>query len=864
MGLGSCGVKRNNLISRKYHSTTTLFNYLYNGEVVYRDAVKGVNAAYRVPPEGYIPIWYAGSEEDSKTFGANFEKAIEKAETALQKHNQKDNKWFDELRFLIGRSWFYKRNYLLAIKNFEHIIKTWPESKIIPDVYLWMVKTHYMDGNSTTALQLLEEKVGKTPLKKRQLGELALVKAQVLLDEKNYEEVIRTLNSNQKVIKGANNRARVHFLLGQLYQDQKSMTRSYENYKIVSKLNTDYELIFNAKIAMAKLLIDGQKGDAQNVQLRRMLKRMLRDEKNADYLDRVYYEIAMLDLKTGDKPAAIGNLKNSVANNTGNIRQKALSYYRIGQIYFYDLKDFKNAQVYFDSASTSITRDAPEYREISMISSTLKEFVGFMNVIELQDSLLRLSKLSDQELDKYVDKVIEEERRRKEAEEAAQLEALNALNDPNVFNQMGDQGRNRPAGFYFDSPDQVNSGRMRFEQTWGNRKLEDNWRRKNKTLVVEEGAGQPTEVVEVTEEDVKKYGSKEKAKMVKMVPRSSEDIAEAQQKLIEAMYGLGQVYSVKLNQPDSSIAVHTRLVGRFPESEFALKARYAMFKVHKGRGEEDLAEDQKYAICSKAPASKYCRLCKGEVIVDETKEGFENFQSAYKALLETYSAKDYRTCLDFSDFIKANFPTDDGLAEVLMIRGKSFGYLGQRDSLKQVYVYIKNNYPDSDVTPEVIRTLAMLEGGPRTDLGQEIPKDNKSNSGAADPRLAGFTSETKNNEKVYVIMFIKKDKITNSDLQIRLNDFNNRFFADNKLNTSIFLYKELHMPYISQFDGFRSALDYISSIPKDTNLDELFTLDNERLMVISPANFRVAYGKKRMEDYAYYYETVLIPMMEGK
>ena len=108
-----------------------MFNYLYNGEVVYKEGVSQINAAYRIPPEGYVPVWYAGSEADSKAYGSNFESAIEKAEVALQKHNQKDNKWFDELRFLIGRSWFYKRNYVLALKNFEYVIKTWPDSKIV-------------------------------------------------------------------------------------------------------------------------------------------------------------------------------------------------------------------------------------------------------------------------------------------------------------------------------------------------------------------------------------------------------------------------------------------------------------------------------------------------------------------------------------------------------------------------------------------------------------------------------------------------------------------------------------------------------------------------------------------------------------
>lgn len=867
MVLTSCGVKRNNIIARKYHNTTTLFNYLYNGEVVYKEGVKQVNGAYIVPPEGYIPVWFAGTEEQAKTFGSNFEKAIEKAEVALQKHNHKDNHYFDDLRFLIGRCWFYKRNYTLAIKNFEYVIKTYPDSKIIPDVYLWMVKAHFMDDNGTMATKILEEKLSKLPLKKRHYGELALLKAQMQLEEGKYEEVVRTLNSSKESIRGATNKARAHYLLGQIYQDQKSTSRSYENYKIVTKLNTDYELIFNARLNMAKLMINSQDGTADNAKLRRLLKKMLRDEKNVDYKDRVYYEIAMLDIKTGNRPAAIENLKYSIAANTGNLRQKALSYYKVGQIYFYDLKDFPKAQVYFDSASVAITRDAPEYREISTISATLKEFVGFSKTIVLQDSLLRLSKLSDKALDSYVDGVIAAEKKRKEEEDAKQLEELNRLNDPNLFNQAEQSGPAKRGGdFYFDTPDLVNAGRVDFEQKWGPRKNEDNWRRKTKAIIMgdvaEEGGDGPTEV---NPEDIEKYGSKEKARMIKMVPRTDEERDAAEAKLVEAMYGLGQVYGTKLNIPDSALAVYNRLITRFPDADYALKSQYAVYVIYKDKGETAAAQEMAGKICTKYPTSRYCRYCKGEKYEEESKSMFEDFASAYAALMETYQRKDYATCMDFSNFIATTFPESNGMPEVLMIRGKAFGYTGQRDSLKSIYTFIKANFPDSDVIPEVTRTLQLMDGaksgdsntggpGPRP-VGPGFPSSN------LDPRYNGFIPDVKAGEKVFVVMLIKKEKIANDKLQIKLNDFHTKFFQANRLNVSVLLYKnDYHLPYITQFDDWKAAMAYIRSASQEEEISTLFTQPEEKMLVISAANFRTAYGKKRLEDYVLYYENVLLQL----
>lgn len=861
MWISSCGTRRNNIVSRSFHNTTSLYNYQYNSTLKLKEGVGKINAAYRVPPEGYIPVWFAGTDEDVKANTSTFDNAIEICEIALQKHNQKDNKWIDNFRYNIGRAWFYKKNYILALSNFEFVLKKYPDSKLVPLVYMWMAKTHYMDDNNTQAMKILDEHLKHIQLKKREMGELALVRAQVLLDQGNIEEVQRTLNANKPYIKGANNRARVNYLLGQIYQKQEQNTKAYNSYKAVTKINTDYELIFNAKLNMAKLLIADQDGD--NEKLMRLLKKMLKDEKNVDYRDRVYYEIAMLYLKMDKKKTAIRNLKYGIAASTNNQRQKALSYYKVGQIYFYDLKDFPKAQVYFDSASTTINPEAPEYREISTISATLKEYIGHVNTIHLQDSLLSLSKMSDQALENYVDDLLEEQARRKEEEEQRQLDEMNALNDPNLFNQFGENSKKGGSGFYFDSPDQVNAGKAKFEQVWGSRKNEDNWRRKNKALQVT--SNDTVAVVQVSEEEVQKYGSAEKARMIKNVPRTDQAIAEANDKVEAALYGLAQVYHNKLNILDSAVVVYNRLVTRYPDSEYSLKSRYALFKIHQGLDQDDLANEQKRKICQLAPNSRYCKFCNNEAFEDQSKESMENFASAYKALLETFRKRDWNTCIDFSNFIISQFPEDQGLAEVYMIRGKSYGSMGQRDSLVSIYKFTRTNYPDSDVIPEVNRTLAHLsgekgdapKGDEKTDSNDETPSDGN------DPRFAGFEPGRKQHEKVYVLLMVKKEKLQSNELQQKVNHFNSQYFAEKRLNVSVFLYQnQFHMPYISQFDTEKEALNYIVSLRKDMELSTLFTEESERAAFISPANFRTAYGKKRMEDYFLYYEDVLLPTVK--
>lgn len=862
IALTSCGVKRNNFVAKKFHNTTTFFNYLYNGELRWQEGVDQINAAYRIPPEGYIEIVYSGNETDAKAFANNFEQAIEKAEIALQKHNQKDNHWLDECRFLIGRSWYYKRNYFLAIKNFEFVIQEWPDSKIIPDVYLWLVKTHYMDGNNMKALKLIEENVNKLELSKRQKGEKALIQAQVLLDQGEYDEVIRVLNRHKKNIKGKNNKARVYYLMGQIYSDQGNYPKAYEAFKKVTKTNTDYELIFNSKLNIARNFIAEDGESEGTAKLVRYLKKMLRDEKNYDYQDQIYYEMAMVFYKQNNYAQAIENLKSSIQVNTDNQRQKAISYYKTGQIYFYDLKDFTQAGLYFDSASTAINQDAPEYAEISAISNTLKEYLGYVTTIATNDSLLDLSRLTDSQLEARIDKILEEKQRREEEEAAAQLEELNKLNDPNLFNN---QNKGKSA-FYFDEPDQVNAGRAAFQSYWGNRRNEDNWRRKNKQSLATTNETTDDTAQGVTTADIEKYGSAEKAKMIKNVPRDDEDIDKLKDEIANALYGLGQVYENKLFILDSAVSNYKRLIRRYPENEFSLKGRYALYRLYKDKYEmPGKAAEIEKEICGKYPDSRYCRMIQTGEIISEDDPNFESFMSAYNALFTTYQNKDYSTSLNFSGFITGQYPGAPGLAEVYYIKGKSHGYLGQTDSLKATYEFIKLNYPEADVTPEVIRTLAFLNGEDPNEVKGGTPLPD-SNDFFSQDNLAykGFTQKRKPNEKLFIIMLVGKDKIKSNELQQKMNDFNKKYYQEKRLNVSVFLYKnQFHLPYISQFQNENDALDYITNAVKEPEIGELLKGENEKMVFITPGNFRVAYGKKRFEDYFLFYENVVLKSLDG-
>jgi len=859
--LVSCGSQRKNVVSKGYHNTTSLFNWLYNGELAWQEGVNSINAGFKVPSEGFIPVIYFGTPEDAKTAEGSFDKAIEKSEVVLIKHP--NSRYIRNARFLIGRSLFYKSSYFLAIQNLEWVINEHPKAPIVPDCHIWLARTYYFNDRPTTAQKMIDEKIKKYDLNNRQKGELALLQVTIEMDNEQYDNATKILERSIRIQKGRLNRARVNFLLGQLYMKQGKMARAFVHFKTVTRINTDYELIFNAKLLAIRLSShDVQEGVDPEARMRRMLNRMLRDEKNLDYKDQIHYEIALIDFGKGEFASALTSLQKSVNTSTKNIRQKALSHYKAGQIYFYNLKEFTLAQAKFDSASTLISKNDPEYKEIVTVGKTLKEYVNLVNTIHYQDSMIWLAGMSHNQLAKQIDLVIAEEKRREDEAKIKQQISMIEESDPGFNNQFNTQNNQQSAGsgFYFNNMEQVSSGRIEFQAKWGDRKNEDDWRRKFKALQLSNLEEKEEEKENIDSNLVATYGNK--AKYYKDVPTSAEEIEAAHAKVRAALFSLGQLFDKKLELPDSAIATFEKLVARYPASDDALKARFALYNLY-SKVDPYKADEQKSYICGKNPHSIYCKLIKGENVEAELNEHLKKYETAYAALWPTYQKKDYETVISFANFIVDRFPDNPDIARVKYIKGLSYGETGNLDSLKSVFSSISSNYPDHEVTPIVIKTLSKLGMVSDDEGSSKIEEKKKAIDASSNTKYAGFEAAIKPSEKLFVVMLIRKDAISNNQLKTKLTDFNNAKFNSNNLTASIFFYKdERHLGYISQFNSVKEAMMYIDFAQKDPGLSPLLSNEGDMIVFVTPGNFKVAYQQKRFEDYNEFYQEVILPSVE--
>ena len=145
--LGSCSRKKDKFLNKKFHSTTTKYNYLYNGNNL---LIQGIDQANSDLTENFwelIPIEKFDLKKinEKEKEQSIFTDAEEKATLAIQKHSmsimgEERNPIMDEAYLLLGKSRYYDGRYIPSLEAFNYILYKYPKSELINEVKIWKEK----------------------------------------------------------------------------------------------------------------------------------------------------------------------------------------------------------------------------------------------------------------------------------------------------------------------------------------------------------------------------------------------------------------------------------------------------------------------------------------------------------------------------------------------------------------------------------------------------------------------------------------------------------------------------------------------------------------------------------------------------
>jgi tetratricopeptide (TPR) repeat protein len=689
---------------------------------------------------------------------------------------------------------------------------------------VWLARTHTERGNYVEAEILLEtlEKSPKTFKDIRQ--QVAVAKAHLQLKQQNYAASIPALETAVKLTKKKRERARLAYILAQVYQLSGSGDKAYAMFDKVLKYNPLYEMEFNARLNMSL----NSTTSVENTTA--MLKKMGKDAKNREYNDQIYFALAQIALKNKQDAEAFEYLRQAIGIGSKNKLQTAEIYYLLAKLE-YEKEKYVDAKRHYDSTLLVMDKNDARKPEVERYAENLVEISKNIEIITLQDSLVKISALSDREKRDVASAI---KKARIKAAEAAVL--ASTPKPTGGISAEAPQTGSVKSSFFAYSQDAIKKGKREFDKKWGgDRKLQDHWRRSNKKGISGDGSN-----VEIASNDI---SEKEVKEILKDVPKTPAEIEERKTQIDDALFNLGTLYHDKLKNDKKAVETLEQDLSRFPTTKHELEDWYYLYLAHSDLANKTKAAEYYDKLQQKYPTSQYAQILKNP---DAGKKKDE--QSAERYYTNTYTLfqkGEYKQVTERIAESETTYGINNPMkAKFALLNAMSIGNLQGKQAyinlLKEVIAKY-NGTPEEKRAQEILRILEFAASGGTVETGQ--------NSEAINEKY-----KLDDNSFHYILIVLTKDA-NMEDCKAAVSDYNARFHRLDDLKIApIYFSAESEIPVIvvRRFKDKTAGLQYTTGVV--TNEKDFIIGTKYEVFTTTVENYRTILKEQSIKDYRAFYQ----------
>lgn len=899
----ACSTKKNTSKSRWWHSFNTRYNVYYNASQAYVDGSLEKENGHSDNFTEIIPLYVVGNKESRELGKGNFDRSIEKCEKAIKLHSikkkpewtksrrktQRDLDWLNRKEYnpfmwkvwmLMGRAQFHQGAFDEAASTFAYMSRLYQTQ---PAIYgrarAWLAKCYIEQGWMYDAEDVIRN-MQRDTLHWRAEKEWNYTFADYYIHLGDYEKAIPYLKKVIKQEMRRKQKAREWYLLGQLYAELGQKDLAYKAFGKVIRLNPPYELDFNAKIAQTEVAAGGKAK-----QTIAKLKRMAASDKNAEFLDQVYYAIGNIYLAERDTLQALGAYEKGNEKSTRNGIEKGVLLLKLGDLYW-QREQFADAGRCYGEAIGLLDKDREDYELLSERSKILDELTPHTETIHLQDSLQALAEMPEKERNEAIDRVIEALKKKEKEEKRSRAAAQQGMEGQGgAWNEASDitppqsYTDGKTGTWYFYNPLMVGQGKAQFQQLWGRRENVDNWQRVNKTVVAQMN---PTD--EWTDEQrdsiANAFAKEDSIRQQKdslqnnphkreyylaQIPFTEEQKQQSNELLKDALYHSGVIFKDKLRHFGQSEKQFNRLLADFPDFGRTDDVYYHLYLLYSRLGRTAEAEACLEKLKRLHPESQWTALLSDPYFKENAVFGVHIEDSLYTATYNAFKEDRYDEVLANARLSEKRFPLGENRDKFLFVSGLSELNRGNATTCLTNMQAVVENYPQSSVSEMAgmivngARAGRRLKGG-KFDVGDvwdkrsEVLNDNDS--------VASRELSTERNTPFSFVIAYHPDSIQENQLLFELAKFNFTHFLVRNFDISIEDVNGVAQMKVDGFQNYDEALQYARQLYSNRKFVE--RLRTSRTLVVSKENMELIGRQFSYQDYETFYKKYFLPLKISK
>ena len=739
----ACSPRKDGFVNRKYQGFTTQYNVLFNGQEALKSELTNREKSYKdnfyapyiklltyeeqasastmdnlgftpntegVPPSDFFrddaPDNSSGNT--GNTAGA-LQVAEIKALKAIEKHSmlfngkEKNKKIFDAY-LLLAKARLFQGKALEALDAINIMKKNFAKDKRLNLVKIYeayaygKMKDYYQADENFRDLK--EEKLRKS---ERKL--LSVFYSEMLLEAGKKEEAITELEEAYQFNKNKKLRSRIAFLRGQILASLGENEKARESFVTAYKNARDFEFEVKSQIEIAKTF-NGKDDEYEGA--KKYLENISKKGTYASRKNEFYYALGLMANKAGKKDEAQDYFKKSVKEKISDSQIRGLAYYEIGKKHF-DENDYLSAGVYYDSAYAAMNYP-PAKENLKSLTENIKQVSKNYYLIKKNDSILNLTKMSNDERIAYFNKHIETlktkeakqelERKKTEKEKNNKFETtdfalLNGTDNSNSFLDFTGGSKS----FYFANQSTISKGESAFKQIWGNRASTDNWRTSTKQNSIEDLKNEALGINSAP--NPRRY---EPDFYIEKIPTKTEELTTLKKDRDTASLGLGRMYDNYFSNIPLATKTLYDLVDSKTDEDTEQQALYHIFSMNYEKNPKD-AERAKQLILEKYPYTSIAEFVKNPKKAEFTSSDTD-VQKKYIDAYKLYEEGKYEDSRKLIEEAIQQFPKDVLIPKFTLLQAFNTAKTAGKEIMILQLEQLMLNYPK---TPEGIKAKEMLQ-----------------------------------------------------------------------------------------------------------------------------------------------------------
>ena len=685
-----CSTQKNKTLNKRYHSTVSTFNVLFNGNESIKEGKESFLKSYKEDFWEILPVEPIESTKKIITVDGlenkNFLKAEEKAAKAIQKHSMlingvQYNPKTQEAYLMLGKARYLDQRYVQAIDAFNQVYKLNIDNQVWKESVIWKARSNIRLEQELVAVELLQELLKNKKNSIEIVAKANSVLSMAYLKLNKTSEALKTLEFAKRNSEDKNHKARLLYIKGQLYEKQNETDSAKTTFnKILNfKRKISRNIFINAKV---RTLLYSNSSQSEKEFLK-----LIKNEENKPYLDKIYYNYSKL-LFSNDSVAMAKNFLNlSIKENPSDKKLKSKAYIKFSELNFNDT-NFLTAGRYLDSTLQVLDKKSKEFWFYERQKKGIQKVVDLEENLIFYDSLIRISSYNKKKLDKILKSISLENKQQSEKSNPIKARQDEAF---------------KKTDFYFYNDKIVTLGIESFKTVWGNRERNTYWRSEKSILkknISSNNISSEENASEVVSENETQFLA-----LYKDIPFSEFQKDSLNNLMDLSKLELAELYVFKYKNYKLAETVLIQYLSKYLNSNRATKAKYLLYKLYKIQNNEKYIEIKKDIIASDS-LSRFAKILLKDpnILMDEIKS-----LALRDSLAKMFNNQDFEKIIKSVDLNIDIVEKEEIKVDLELLRAQSYGRLEGIEKYTELLKEISKKYSDNKTAIDLKKTVSMID-----------------------------------------------------------------------------------------------------------------------------------------------------------